>query len=89
MFGKLYTFYATKWVFFNSIIVFELGSLICGVAPTSTTFIIGRSISGLGAGGIFSGGIIIIAQTVPLRMRPIYTGLLSSMHGVASVAGPM
>ncbi|KAH8698867.1 hypothetical protein BGW36DRAFT_448924, partial [Talaromyces proteolyticus] len=77
MFGKLYSFHLTKWIFFSSVLIFELGSLMCGVAPTSTAFIIGRSISGLGAGA------------VPLRIRSIYTSLISSMHSVASVAGPI
>ncbi|KAJ5115390.1 MFS transporter [Penicillium alfredii] len=89
MFGKFYTFYPAKWVFLSGLFIFELGSLICGVAPTSTALIVGRSVAGLGAAGIFSGAIIIIASTVPLRIRPIYTGILSSMHGVACVAGPI
>lgn len=89
MFGKFYTFYSTKWVFLTGLLIFEIGSLICGVAPNSTALIIGRSVAGLGGAGLFSGAIIIIATAVPLRIRPIYTGLLASMHGVASVAGPM
>ncbi|GAB1217404.1 hypothetical protein ATERTT37_006643 [Aspergillus terreus] len=88
-FGKLYTFYSTKWVYLSALFIFELGSLICGVAPTSVALIIGRAIAGIGSGGLFSGGIIIIAQSIPLERRPIYTGMLSSMFGVASVAGPL
>ncbi|KAJ5180495.1 MFS transporter [Penicillium capsulatum] len=89
LFGKLYTFYSTKWMFLLGLLVFEIGSLVCGLAPNSTALIIGRSIAGLGGAGIFSGAIIIIATALPLRIRPIYTGLLASMHGVASVAGPI
>jgi MFS family permease len=89
MYGKIYTFYPTKWVFLTGVIIFELGSLICAVAPTSTALIVGRSIAGLGAAVIFSGAIIIIAAAVPLRLRPIYTALLTTMHGIASVVGPL
>ncbi|KAI9746878.1 MAG: MFS sugar transporter [Lichina confinis] len=89
MFGKFYTFFSIKWVFLGAIGVFELGSLVCGAAPTSDALIIGRAIAGIGAAGIFSGALIIIANSVPLRKRPIYTGLIGAVYGVASVAGPL
>ncbi|KAJ5343676.1 major facilitator superfamily domain-containing protein [Penicillium brevicompactum] len=89
VFGKLYTFYPSKWVFLVALLIFEIGSLICGVAPTSDALIVGRAISGLGAAGLFSGCLIIVATAVPLPVRPIYMGLISSMHAVASVAGPL
>ena len=89
MFGKFYTFFSIKWVFLIAIAIFELGSLICGVAPTSVALIVGRAIAGVGSAGIFSGGLIIIAYSVPLAKRPIYTGLVGGMYGVASVAGPL
>ncbi|KAF9882704.1 hypothetical protein FE257_005512 [Aspergillus nanangensis] len=89
MFGKFYTFFSTKWVFIIAVGIFEVGSLICGVAPNSIALIVGRSIAGIGAAGIFSGAIIAIAISVPLRHRPIYTAILSTMHGVSSVAGPL
>lgn len=89
LFGKLYTYYSVKWVFLNGLLVFEIGSLICGIAPNSPALIVGRSIAGLGSAGLFAGALLIVSNTVPLRVRPIYIGLVSSMHGVASVAGPM
>jgi MFS family permease len=46
-----------------AIVIFELGSLICGVAPTSTGLIIGRAVAGLGTGGIFSGAVVILAYS--------------------------
>lgn len=88
-FGKLYTFLNLKWVFLTAIFIFEVGSLICGVAPTSTALIIGRAIAGVGSAGLFSGAILIIANSVPLRSRPTYTGLIGAMYGLASVAGPL
>lgn len=89
MFGKFYTYYSVKWVFLAAVIVFEIGSLIAAVAPSSAVLIVGRTVSGLGAAGIFAGAIIILATTVPLRQRPMYTGILASMHGIASVVGPL
>ncbi|PYH97029.1 MFS transporter [Aspergillus ellipticus CBS 707.79] len=89
IFAKLYQFYPSKWVFLAGLLIFEVGSLICGVAPTSAALIVGRSIAGLGAAGLFSGCLIIVSTAVPLRIRPLYMGLISSMHAVASVAGPI
>ncbi|KAI9792094.1 MAG: MFS sugar transporter [Peltula sp. TS41687] len=89
MFGKFYTFFSIKWVFLAAICLFELGSVVCGAAPTSTALIIGRAVAGLGMAGIFSGALIIVANTVPLRQRPIYTGIIGAMYGLASVAGPL
>ncbi|RSL61000.1 hypothetical protein CEP54_006415 [Fusarium duplospermum] len=88
-FGKLYSFYSVKWVFLIAIAFFELGSLVCGAAPTSAALIIGRAIAGIGSAGIFSGAILIIVLSVPMRKRPIYVGLLAGMYGLASVAGPL
>jgi MFS family permease len=55
VFGKLYTFFNVKATFLTSILLFEAGSALCGAAPNSVAFILGRSIAGLGSGGILSG----------------------------------
>jgi MFS family permease len=89
MFGKFYSFFPIKVVFLIAISIFEIGSLICGVAPNSIALIIGRSIAGVGSAGIFSGALIIIAYSVPLEKRPQYAGLMGAMYGIASVAGPL
>lgn len=39
--------------------------------------------------GIFSGALIIVAYSVPLAKRPVYTGFIGSCYGIASVAGPL
>lgn len=89
IFGKLYTFYSIKWIFLFAITLFELGSLVCGATPTSVGLILGRAVAGLGAAGVFSGALLIINRSVPLRKRPMYMGLIGSMYGIASVAGPL
>lgn len=88
-FGKLYTFFSIKWVYLTAILIFEIGSVICGAAPNSIALIIGRAVAGIGAAGVFSGALVIVAYTVPLVQRPIYTGIIGAMYGLASVAGPL
>ncbi|KAF8863427.1 putative HC-toxin efflux carrier [Acephala macrosclerotiorum] len=89
LFGKFYTFFSIKYVYLMAIGIFELGSLICGTAPNSIALIIGRAIAGLGSAGIFSGALIIVAYSVPLQKRPMYSGFIGGMYGIASVAGPL
>ncbi|KAK3116566.1 MFS sugar transporter [Teratosphaeriaceae sp. CCFEE 6253] len=88
-FGKLYTYLPLKWIYLGAILIFEIGSAVCGAAPTSTALIIGRAVAGLGSAGIFSGAILIVSNTVPLRQRPTYMGGIGGMYGLASVAGPL
>ncbi|CRK24645.1 hypothetical protein BN1708_018117, partial [Verticillium longisporum] len=59
--GKAYKYFSLKWTFLAAVFVFELGSLVCGAAPTSTALIIGRAIAGLGAAGLGTGAYTIIA----------------------------
>jgi EmrB/QacA subfamily drug resistance transporter len=89
LFGRLYTFFTIKWMYLAAIAIFELGSLICGVAPNSIALIIGRAVAGIGSAGIFSGSLIILAYSVPLEKRPMFTGLIGSMYGISSVSGPL
>ncbi|KAF3766716.1 MFS general substrate transporter [Cryphonectria parasitica EP155] len=63
LFGKLYTFLDIKRVFLVAISFFELGSLLCGVAQSSVMLIVGHAIAGIGAAGLFSGGLLILAKT--------------------------
>lgn len=89
LFGKFYTLFNVKWVLLSALFVFELGSLVCAVAPSSTALIVGRAIAGLGSAGIFTGAFVVIAHTVALEKRPAYLGIIGGMYGIASVAGPL
>ncbi|KAF3767097.1 MFS general substrate transporter [Cryphonectria parasitica EP155] len=88
-FGKLYVVYSIKLVFLTSILIFEIGSAVCGSAPTSNAFIVGRAIAGVGSAGIFSGAITILVYCLPLHRRPFYQGLFGAVFGVANVISPL
>ncbi|KAK5056133.1 hypothetical protein LTR84_012686 [Exophiala bonariae] len=87
--GRVYQLYSTKWTFLASVALFEVGSAICGAAPNSTSFIIGRAIAGLASAGVYSGGTMIILPLVPLRKRPVFTSFFGLVFGVSSVLGPI
>ncbi|KAE9364969.1 MFS general substrate transporter [Stipitochalara longipes BDJ] len=89
LFGKMYTFYSVKGVFLTSILLFEVGSAVCGAAPTSVAFIIGRALAGIGAAGIFAGSVVSIVYAVPLEKRPKIQGLYGALFGLASILGPL
>lgn len=88
-FGRLYSFYNIKWTYLIALLLFEIGSAVCGATPSSTGLIVGRAVAGVGSAGIFSGAILIVAHTVPLHRRPVYTGLIGAMYGISSVVGPL
>ncbi|MCJ1264302.1 hypothetical protein MMC22_004173 [Lobaria immixta] len=89
LWGRIYKFYSTKVIALLSILVFEVGSALCGAAPTSIAFIIGRAIAGLASASLYSGTTVIITQMIPLTKRPIYMALLGMVFGVSSVVGPL
>lgn len=68
-----------KWSYLIALGLFELGSLICGVAPDSITLIIGRAIAGLGSAGILTGSFVVVSHAVPLAKRPILTAVVGLM----------
>lgn len=89
VFGKIYTCFHVKHVFLTSIMLFEVGSAICGAAPSSIAFIIGRAIAGVGSGGVMSGVLVIVVYAVPLHNRPKWQGMIGAVFGVSSITGPL
>jgi len=89
LFGSIYKFYDTKWTFMFSVFVFEAGSALCGAAPSSASFIVGRAVAGIGAAGISCGAIMIVVELVPLHKRPVFTSFFGVAFGVSSVLGPV
>ncbi|KAF2634519.1 putative efflux pump antibiotic resistance protein [Massarina eburnea CBS 473.64] len=89
LWGRIYTFYPAKTCFIIALLIFEVGSAMCGAAPTSNVFILGRAIAGLGSAGIMSGSVIVMIETVPLEKRPGFQGLLGGTFAIASVVGPL
>ncbi|KUJ19995.1 major facilitator superfamily transporter [Mollisia scopiformis] len=87
--GKLFQYFSLKWTYLAFVFVFELGSLLCATAVSSKMLIVGRAVAGMGAAGLFSGGLIILGHSITPRERPLYTGLIASMFGISSIFGPI
>lgn len=71
-FGSVFRYFSSKKIYLISILIFEVGSILCAVAPNSPMFIVGRAIAGLGAAGLYQGALAIVGATVELKKRPQY-----------------
>ncbi|KAJ7194181.1 ABC transporter [Mycena pura] len=88
-YGQILRIFPAKWVLICSVVTFEIGSLVCGVSQNVDQLIAGRTVSGLGASGIFVGVLQVIAQVTVLEDRPRLFGLFGAVFGMASIVGPL
>ncbi|OTA69244.1 MFS general substrate transporter [Hypoxylon sp. EC38] len=84
-----YTLFSKKLSFLLYLFLFEVGSLVCALAPYSGALIAGRVVAGLGASGVFAGGLTILTTIIPLHKRAVWTGSMSSTFAIASIVGPI
>jgi EmrB/QacA subfamily drug resistance transporter len=87
--GKLSDLYGRRRFYLGGILVFLVGSLVCGFAPNFWTLVAGRAIQGLGMGTLMPLSQTIIGDIIPPRQRGKYQGLMGAVFGVTSVAGPL
>lgn len=87
--GKFFKYFPLKLSFLGAIFIFMVGSLICAVAPNSTTFVVGRAIAGVGAAGVATGAFVIVAFSAEPKVRPGLIGLMGAIYGLSSVLGPI
>ena len=89
MYGKLGDLFGRKKLFQVAIVIFMIGSALCGFAGSMTQLIAFRAVQGLGAGGLIVLGQAIIADVVTPRERGRYQGYFGAFFGASSVAGPL
>jgi EmrB/QacA subfamily drug resistance transporter len=89
VYGKLSDIYGRSALFRIAIALFLLGSIACGLAQTMGELIAGRTLQGLGGGGLISLAMTIIADIVPPRERGRYQAYFTSVWSVATIGGPM
>jgi len=87
--GQILNICPSKYVAITVVTLFEIGSLVCAVAPTMNALIAGRAIQGAGAGAIFVTMMSILSQVTSLEQRPAFAGLAGAVFGIASIIGPV
>lgn len=87
--GKLSDIFGRRRLYLMSIVVFLVGSVLCGLAQNIDQLIAFRAIQGIGGGGIGAITFAMIAELVPPRERGKYIGLFTSAFALSSVAGPL
>jgi EmrB/QacA subfamily drug resistance transporter len=89
LYGKLSDMYGRKPLFFTAIIIFLIGSIVCGLAQTMFQLILFRAIQGLGAGGLITLAQTTVGDLIVPRERGKYQGLFGAVFATCSVAGPL
>jgi EmrB/QacA subfamily drug resistance transporter len=89
LYGKLGDLYGRKRVFQAAIVIFLVGSALCGQAQGMGELIAFRTVQGLGGGGLIVLAQAIIGDVVSPRDRGRYQGIFGAVFGISSVAGPL
>ena len=82
--GKIYGQFNAKWIYIASVFLFEVGSAVCGAAPSMDALIIGRAIAGWGGAGMYVGVLTLLAGTTSAQERPTYIGLTGLTWGAGA-----
>ncbi|MEZ4531676.1 MAG: MDR family MFS transporter [Thermomicrobiales bacterium] len=89
LWGKISDLYGRRLIFQVTIVIFLIGSALCGLATSMPQLIIFRAIQGIGGGGLMAIAFAIIGDVIPARERGRYTGYFGAVWGFSSLAGPL
>src|SRR4051812_22679870 len=89
LWGKISDLYGRRIIFQDTIVIFLIGSALCGLAQNMPELIAFRSFQGIGGGGLMAIAFAIIGDVIPARERGRYQGYFGAVFGLSSVAGPL
>ena len=89
LYGKLGDAHGRKPLFIVAIVIFLVGSALCGASQNMWQLVIFRAVQGVGAGGLFPLTLAMVGMIIPPRDRGRYQGLIGSVFAGASIIGPL
>ncbi|KAK3376404.1 major facilitator superfamily domain-containing protein [Lasiosphaeria ovina] len=87
--GTLYGHFNMKWTFLGGLVLFEVGSVLCGAAPNMNALIVGRVLAGAGGAGIYLGGLNYVTALTAPEERGLFISGIGFFWGVGAVLGPV
>lgn len=89
IYGKIGDLFGRKKIFQIAIVIFLVGSALCGLSQNMDQLVLFRAIQGIGGGGLMSLVLTIVGDVIPPRQRGKYQGYFGAVFAVSSVAGPL
>ena len=89
VYGKLSDAFGRRLILVIGIVIFLLGSALCGLSRTTLQLILARAVQGVGSASLFTSAFAIVADIFPASERGKYQGIFGSVFGLSSVVGPL
>ena len=81
--------FGRRQVIMVALVFFLVGAVIASVASNFAVLLVGRSLQGVGGGGLIALTEIVVTDLVPLRLRGNWFRIISAMWSIGSVTGPI
>lgn len=87
--GAISDIFGRRELLFSSVLMFTVGTIVCCPANNITQLLAGRTIQGIGGGGMQVMSFIIVSDVIPLRHRPKYASFILLAWGIGAGVGPL